>query len=84
MIAARNSQLDREFRYAVVGLSIAGTLALSALGAFVYLVMEGHEKAAGALFGAAISGLIAGFRRSRLNDVEVPSNAQARVEVEQP
>jgi hypothetical protein len=55
------------FIYALTALIIGGVIGLSLVGGFVYLVMNGHAKAAAALLGAGAVGMVAGFRSTRLN-----------------
>jgi hypothetical protein len=56
----------RAFWYALISLIFGGSIALSLVGGFVYLVMQGHPKAAGSLLTAGAFGMVAGFRSTRL------------------
>lgn len=61
----RDRQLAREYRYAMMGLGIAGLGLVLVIGGFIYLVMNGHPVSAGWLLGGGGTGLIAGFLRAR-------------------
>ena len=66
VIASRDAELGRKFLYAVLSL-VAGVLVVfGILGAFIYLVMNGHPQAGAALLGAGVLSLVGGFVRSRL------------------
>jgi uncharacterized SAM-binding protein YcdF (DUF218 family) len=56
----------RAFWFALVSLVIGGLIGLSLVAGFIYLVMQGHHKAAGLLLGAGALGMVAGFRSARL------------------
>jgi hypothetical protein len=64
---AWNQSHRRAFWYAFVSTLIGGLIALSLVGGFIYLMMNGHSKAAGILLGAGALGMVAGFRSTRLN-----------------
>jgi hypothetical protein len=57
----------RAFLYAFASTLIGGLIALSLIAGFIYLVMQGHSKAAGILLGAGALSMVAGFRSTRLN-----------------
>jgi hypothetical protein len=56
-----------DFVYATVSLVIAGMVAFALIGGFVYLVIQGHPKAAGALLGSGALSLVTGFLTMRLS-----------------
>jgi hypothetical protein len=68
IVQAIDGQLRREYRYAVGGQIVAALALILMAGGFVYLVMNGHEKAAYALLGAGVLNVIGGFLRARLTD----------------
>lgn len=57
----------RAFIYATIALIIGGLVALSLIGGFIYLVMQGHGGYGSALLGAGALGIVAGFLKSRLD-----------------
>jgi len=67
VMAEWSSYHRRAFIYATVALTFGGLIALSLVGGFVYLVMNGHPKSAAALLGAGALGMVAGFRSTRLD-----------------
>jgi hypothetical protein len=58
---------SRAFTYALVSTILGAIVALSLVGGFVYLVMNGHPKSAAALLGAGALGMVTGFRSGRLD-----------------
>jgi hypothetical protein len=56
----------RAFRYAMTALIIGGSIALSLVFGFIFLVMHGHGGYASALLGGGAIGMVAGFRSIRL------------------
>jgi hypothetical protein len=66
VVEARNLELRRRFTYAIVALISGAVVVFCILGAFTYLVMNGHAAAAAGLLGAGVVGLAGGFVRSRL------------------
>jgi hypothetical protein len=63
-----DTQLKREYRYALGGQIVAGTALLLMAGGFIFLVMNGHDKPAYILLGAGVLNVIGGFLRARLGD----------------
>lgn len=57
----------RSFRYAMTALFIGGLLAMSLIGGFIYLVMQGHGGYAATLLGGGALSMVAGFRSVRLD-----------------
>jgi hypothetical protein len=57
----------RAFWYALVALVIGGLMGISLIGGFIYLVMNGHVKAAVSLLGAGAVSMVAGFVSTRLD-----------------
>lgn len=57
----------RAFLYALVSLLIGGLLALSLVGGFIFLVMNGRGGYAVTLLGAGALSMVAGFRSTRLD-----------------
>jgi len=51
----------RAYRYAMVSLGIGGVLGMSLIGAFTYLVMQGHGGYAAGLLGTSAVGLVLAF-----------------------
>lgn len=56
----------RDYSYALTALICGAVCFLGVVGAFVYLVMQGHGVSAGALLGAGILGIVGSFIRARL------------------
>lgn len=67
IVKSIDSQLKREYRYALGGQIVAGGALFLMAGGFIYLVMNGHETPAYVLLGAGILNSIGGFLRARLN-----------------
>jgi hypothetical protein len=67
VMAEWSSYHRRAFIYATVSLAFGGLIALSLVGGFIYLVMNGHPKSAAALLGAGALGMVTGFRSIRLD-----------------
>jgi len=57
---------EREFRYAWLSMLSGTVCLLASLAIFTYLVMRGHETAAGVVFGTTIVGLIGKIVLARL------------------
>jgi|SRR5271157_2108727 len=66
IVQAATDEARWEFWYAVASLAGGVITVLSAVGGFVYLVMNNHPQAAGSLLGTGVLGLIQGFIRARL------------------
>jgi hypothetical protein len=67
IVQAIDSQLKREYRYALGGQIVAGGALLLMAGGFIFLVMNGHETPAYVLLGAGVLNTIGGFLRARLS-----------------
>ena len=65
VIQTINHDAQRDFWYALAGMASAALLFLSVVGAFVYLIMQGHEKAAASLLGVGVLGIINAIIRAR-------------------
>jgi uncharacterized membrane protein len=65
IVEAGQRELAREFQYAIVFLVFGGCISLSIIGGFVYLAMQDHPTAAGALLGAGVLNMVTGFVRNR-------------------
>jgi hypothetical protein len=70
VLQARDSELYREFVYAILALGVAALALILVLGGFVYLVMQGRPTDAKILLGTGVLGLIAGFVRARLRTLD--------------
>lgn len=66
LLQVRDRQLEREYKYASRGQWIAAIGMVGVIGGFIYLVMKGHEYAAGSLLGTGAIGLVLAFVRTRL------------------
>jgi hypothetical protein len=66
IVSIQGQEARHDFWYALAGMLSSSVLFLSVVGAFVYLVMHDHPKAAGTLLGAGVLGLIQAMLRSRL------------------
>lgn len=75
IIKAANNEHQRSYRYAMTSLVAGTVLAVSAIGGFVYLVMQGHPASASALLAVNVLNFIGGFIRNRLRE---PESASAR------
>ena len=68
IVQALDTQLKREYRYAVGGQIVAGIALILMAGGFVYLVINGHDRPAYFLLGAGVLNTIGGFLRARLSE----------------
>ena len=66
IVQAIDGQLQREYKYALIGQIVAGTALVLMAGGFIFLVMNGHDKPAYALLGAGVLNIVGGFLRARL------------------
>lgn len=78
IIKAADNEYQRSYRYAMTSLVAGTALAVSAIGGFVYLVIQGHPASASALLAVSVLNFIGGFIRNRLREPEsapVPKRA---------
>jgi hypothetical protein len=76
IVQSIDSQLKREYRYALGGQIVAGIALVLMAGGFVFLVMNGHERPAYALLGAGVLNVIGGFLRARLSNSGVKNQGK--------
>lgn len=57
---------DHAYQYMRNGLFIGGAIAAGLICGFIYLIIQNHPTAAGALLSAAAIGMVSGFRNVRL------------------
>jgi hypothetical protein len=66
IVQVADHDTQRDFWYALAGMGSSALLFLAVVGAFVYLIMQDHPKAAGSLLGAGVLGIINAMLRARL------------------
>jgi hypothetical protein len=66
IVDAGQAELAREFQYALVSLVFGGLVSLAIIGGFVFLVIQNHPQAAGALLGTGVLNIVTGFLRNRI------------------
>lgn len=70
IIQLADRDAKRDFWYALAGMGTSALLFLSVVGAFVYLIMQGHEKAAAGLLVGGVLGIINALIRARLRSTD--------------
>ena len=65
VIELADQESQRSARYAMFGMACGTVSFLGALASCVYLVMQGHDTAAGLVFGSTVVTIVGNMIRSR-------------------